>query len=104
MKPITEKQIAAIRKLSRVAKVVINSVEKMNSFEASKVIEGLIKKLNEVKKPKRDFSSDALAGLAVKILAQRCKVEWIISKEAQFKQRASDLYRVFNLARQACLA
>ena len=104
MKSITEKQISAIRRLARAAKIEVRNVDKMSSFEASKVIEGLIRKLNLTKKVKRDFSSDALAGLAVKILAQRCKVEWMISKENHFKKRAADLYRVFHSARQACLA
>ena len=104
MKPITEKQLAAIRKLSRAAKIEVNGMEKLSSFEASKVIEGLIQKLNATKKPKRDFSSDALAGLAVKILAQRSDIDDIVEEAGDFRKRVAALYKVFLTARQACLA
>ena len=109
MKHITEKQIAAIKNLSKAAKKEIREIEQMSSFEASEVISELIKSLKNRsrragQKPAGNFGSDALAGLAVKILAQRCKVEDILSSQEKFKKRASELYRVFNSARQACLA
>jgi len=104
MKPITEKQIVAIRRMTRAAKVELKNVEQMSSFEASKVIEGLLQKLNATKTPKRDYSSDALAGLAVKILAQRSEVDDIVEDAGAFKKRAASLYKVFLSARQVCLA
>ena len=108
MKPITGRQIHAIKKLARATKTEVNNVEKLSSFEASKVIKALIEKMknsrqrNDVKS--NDYKSDALAGLAVKILAQRCKVGDIVGSEDRFKKRAVELYRVFSSARQACLA
>ena len=106
MKPITEKQLKAIHKLARATKTKINNVEKMSCFEASKVIEGLINRMNRMKNQgrKSGYQSDALAGLAVKILAQRCKVEEIVRKPEVFQSKAADLYRVFDRARQKCLA
>jgi len=112
MKEITEKQIEAIKKLARATKTEINGVEQMSSFEASKVIEGLIEKLKEMRKNNRNYgrqrsngySSDALAGLAVKIVAQRHDVKTIIGQKDRFKQRVAELYSVFSEARQVCRA
>jgi uncharacterized protein YgbK (DUF1537 family) len=114
MKQITERQIEAIEKLAKATKTEVN-VEGMSSFEASQTIEGLIEKLKEMRKQNgfiaysrrqnsNGFSSDALAGLAVKILAQRHKVQDIISQRDNFKQRVKELYEVFSEARQGCLA
>lgn len=112
MKPITEKQMNAIEKLAGITRTTITDVEKLSSFEASKVITALIEKMNTMKQrrnnrnadTKADYKSDALAGLAVKILAQRCKVDEIIGKAEKFRERAVELYKVFDSARQACLA
>ena len=113
MKPITEKQLNAIEKLAKATRTSVENAEGMSSFEASTVITSLIEKMNQMKnerssrndsKKANDYKSDALAGLAVKILAQRCKVEEIVSQAEKFKQRAAELYKVFDSARQACLA
>ena len=114
MKQITEKQIKAIQKLARITKTEIKGIERMSSAEASKIISALIEKVNQAKggskfqsnprKPGNDYSSDALAGLAVKILAQRSKVEEIINDESRFRKRVVELYKVFSSARQACFA
>jgi hypothetical protein len=116
MKQVTEKQIEAIQNLSRATKTTVNDVDKMSSLEASQVITALIENLNAMKQKRsnansntsynkaHDYKSDALAGLAVKILAQRCKVDEIISKAENFKQRAAELYKVFDSARRECLA
>ena len=112
MKPITEKQLNAIEKLAKATRTSVENAEGMSSFEASKVITALIEKMkqrnsnfrNDSRKTGNDYKSDALAGLAVKILAQRCKVDEIVSQAEKFKQRAVELYKVFDLARQACLA
>ena len=109
MKPLTDRQRVAIFRLARATKTELKNVDEMSSFEASKVIEGLLKRLEEQKKGSRtkqssNYSSDALAGLAVKILAQRTDVEEIIGKEGLFRERAAKLYKVFSSARQKCLA
>lgn len=115
MKEISEKQKNAIYKLAKATKTEVENVEGMSGFEASKVIAALIEKMNAVKqsggserggsvKARNDYKSDALAGLAVKILAQRHDVKSIIQQKDNFKQRAAELYKVFDEARQACLA
>lgn len=112
MKSISEKQKVAIYKLAKIAKANIENVESMSSFEASKVIDGLIQNVNRMKggsnrrysKPGMNFSSDALAGLAVKIVAQRHDVKTIIGQRQQFRERVRQIYQVFSEARQACLA
>jgi hypothetical protein len=50
------------------------------------------------------YSTGALAGLAVKILAQRCKTDEILGKAGEFEKKVVELYKVFNSAKQACLA
>lgn len=115
MKEISEKQKNAIYKLAGATKTEVENVEGMSSFEASKVITALIEKMNTLKqsggsdrsggvKARSDYKSDALAGLAVKILAQRHDVKSIIAQKDRFKQRAVELYKVFDEARHACLA
>ena len=111
MKPITEKQIGAIKRLGKATGITLNNIEQMSSFEASQVISDLIEKMKQLRgkrnagrKAGNDFRSDALAGLAVKILAQRCNVQQIVSSEDKFRKRVVELYRVFSSARQACLA
>ena len=103
MNEITEKQIATIKGLSRRAKIEVKNVEGLSKFEASKVIEGLLQKVNP-KQEKKDYSRDALAGLAVKILAQRSEVDDMVDNARIFSDRVVALYRVFRSARQACLA
>jgi hypothetical protein len=116
MKEITEKQIVAIKRMARATKTDVRNVEEMSRFEASKLITALGEKLDAMKgrggstsspsggNQGRSFSSDALAGLAVKIVAQKCKVSDVLQKEARFKETVAQLYRVFSLARQECLA
>lgn len=107
MKPITDKQKVAIYRMAKSAQTKIEGVENMSSFEASKVIEGLINLLQKKRGHNAkgsNYSSDALAGLAVKILAQRTKVDEILAKEDTFRATAAELYRVFSSARQQCLA
>lgn len=109
MKPITDKQINAIEKLARVTKTEINNIEGLSSVEASKVITELAEKFQRKHNAQRnvsqnDFVSGALAGLAIKTVSQRCKVEEIIGNEEQFKKRVVELYQVFSEARQKCLA
>lgn len=115
MKPITEKQIDAIEKLAKATRTSVNNLEQLSCFEASKIITALIEKANknrknngyrnsERKAVNSSYKSDALAGLAVKILAQRCNVQQIVSSEDKFRKRVVELYRVFSSARQACLA
>ena len=103
MSDITERQIATIKKLMKIAKIEVKNVESLSKFAASKVIEGLLQKLNE-KREKKDYSQDALAGLAVKIMAQKSDVDHIAKHEEEFKQGVVQLYRIFKGARQACLA
>ena len=110
MKPITEKQINAIEKLARATKTQVNNIEEMSSVEASQLITALIEKRNGTQQNSsrnyskgNDYMSGALAGLAVKILAQRCKIEEIIGNEERFKQRAVELHKVLSSARQECL-
>ena len=82
----------------------------MSRFEASKVITALIEKMNKNKNSDRNdnksnsYQSEALAGLAVKILAQKCKIQDMIDSEERFKKRVSELYKVFSSAKQACFA
>jgi hypothetical protein len=116
MKEITEKQIVAIKRMARASKTEVSNIEEMSRFEASKLITALGEKLDAMKGKtptaspssgggqKRDFSSEALAGLAVKIVAQKCKVSDVLQKEEGFKKTVAELYRVFSLARQGCLA
>jgi len=115
MKPITDKQIDAIEKLARATRTSVNNLEQLSCFEASKIITVLIEKANKNKKNNgyrnnerkavnSSYKSDALAGLAVKILAQRCKVEDIVGKAEKFRNRAVELFKVFDLARRECLA
>ena len=115
MREISEKQKNAIEKLARATKTEVENVEEMSSFEASKVIEGLLEKLKQMRKENNfgtyskrqnsnSFSSDALAGLAVKILAQKHDIKNIISQRQQFTERVKELYEVFSEARQACFA
>jgi len=114
MKPITERQIEAIEKLARATRTSVGNVEQLSSFEASKVITSLIEKMNKIRnnsyrnnyrKPLNNHNNlDVLAGLAVKILAQKSKEEEMIGKAENFKKRVVELYRVFCSARQACLA
>jgi len=120
MKPITEKQIEAIQKLARATRTGIPNIEQMSCVDASKVITALIEKMNKdrgnhgdendgprndtKKADSRDYRSDALAGLAVKILAQRCEIEEIVGDGDRFRKRAIELFKVFSQARQACLA
>ena len=67
-------------------------------------IEALRQKNGYSRKAKGNgFQSDALAGLAVKIVAQRSDIEDVIEKEEDFRKKAADLYRVFYAARQECL-
>ena len=113
-KEVTEKQIEAIRKLARATKIEVNNIEKMSRGEASAVIVSLIEKSREQRSSassqppasarRSGFQSDALAGLAVKILAQRQDVKSIIQQKQRFKERVVELYAVFSEARQACLA
>lgn len=116
MKEITEKQIVAIKRMARATKTEVGNIEEMSCFEASKVITALGEKLDAMKgrapsaspssggNQQRDFSSGALAGLAVKIVAQKCRVDDVLEKEESFKKKVAQLYRVFSLARQGCLA
>lgn len=111
MKPISEKQKNAIMRLARATRTEVESIEGMSSFEASSVITALIEKMNQQKgngneprKASRNYSSDALAGLAVKILAQRHKVDEIIKSADRFKAKTVELYKVFESARRECLA
>lgn len=112
MKEITEKQINAIKNLVKTTGIEIANVEGMSSYEASQVITELIEKARQLRgnrnagrKPvNNSYKSDALAGLAVKILAQRCKVEDIVGKAERFRNRAVELFKVFDEARRACLA
>ena len=112
MKPITEKQINTLLKLARVTKTQVNNIKEMTSFEASKLITALIEKMNKNKKSndfRRDstsnvYQSEALAGLAVKILAQRCEMQEIIGDEDRFKKKVVELYKVFSSAKKACFA
>ena len=71
------------------------------------MIEGLIEKARakrHVEVRKSNYSSDALAGLAVKILAQRYTLDTIVRHRQGFEKKAVELYRIFQSARQACLA
>ena len=115
MKPITEKQIDAIEKLARATRTSVNNLEQLSCFEASKIITALIEKANKGRKntgsrndgrkaANSSYQSDALAGHAVKILAQRCNVQQIVSSEEKFRKRVVELFRVFSSARQACFA
>jgi hypothetical protein len=115
MKEITEKQIVAIKRMARATKTDIRNVEEMSRFEASKLITALGEKLDAMKgqtpsaspapggDQKRDFSSEALAGMAVKIVAQKCNVSDVLQKEDRFKKTVAEMYRVFSSARQGCL-
>lgn len=114
MKEVTEKQIGAIMKLAHVTKTEVSDIESMSRAEASALIDSLIEKARGQKgdaaaQPRADarrssFQSDALAGLAVKIVAQRNEVKTIIEQRDRFKERVAQLYAVFSEARQACLA
>jgi hypothetical protein len=116
MKEITEKQIQAIKRMARATKKDIQNIEGMSRFEASEVITALGKQLDEMRNKapspspstggsqRRGFSSEALAGLAVKIVAQKCRVSDVLQKEESFKKHVVKLYRIFSLARQGCLA
>jgi len=120
MKPITEKQIEAIQKLARVTKTEVGNINGMSRVDASNVITALIEKMNKdrgnpgdekdgprndtKKTENHDYRSDALAGLAVKILAQRCEIEEIVGDGDRFRKRAMELFKVFDSARNACLA
>jgi len=113
MKTITEKQIDAIHKMAKATKTEVKDIEQMSCFEASQMLESLIGKWKQIKERRaspasngkaRNYSSDALAGLAVKIVAQKCKVDDVLQKEESFKKTVAQLYRVFFLARQGCLA
>ena len=111
MKPITEKQKNAIIKLAGVTATHVGDLDSMSSKEASKIIDDLIKKktgrtpINNYKRQNNStFSRDALAGLAVKILAQKHDIKEIISQRERFKERVVELYQIFDEARQGCLA
>jgi len=115
MKEITEKQIEAIKKLATATETEIENVEQMSRFEASKVIEGLIEKRrtpsqnngsrNDAKPRSNGYRSGALAGLAVKTMAQRYKrVRDIVDGEDIFTQKVVELYRAFENAKRACFA
>jgi hypothetical protein len=112
MKSITEKQIVTIQKLAKAAKTEIKNVDKMSCNEASMVITALIEKVKKSDGNRKDSSqtrnsdsrSDPLAGLAVKILAQKCHISYILHSDGEFKKRAVELYKVFISARRACFA
>ena len=76
----------------------------MTSFEASKMIEALIAKRNTAHRSNEDYGKNALAGLAVKVMAQKSDIPYIIQNEEEFKRGVERLYRVFSSARQACLS
>jgi hypothetical protein len=110
MKLITDKQKVTLYRLMKATKTNVEKVEEMSCYEASKIIEGLLKKWGEIREkktsatPKRDYSSDVLAGLAVKIVAQKTGVDEIVGQEEIFRKKVVDIYRVFSSARQECLA
>ncbi len=109
MKPITEKQMDTIQELARETKTDVSSMEDMSSWEASELITELIKKRRTYeqaqprKKTSRDYSSEALAGLAVKILAQKYNGKGFVERPEEFTQNAVELYNLFCAARAACL-
>jgi len=95
MKTITEKQINAIHKMAKATKTEIKNIEQMSCFEASQVLESLIGKWKQIKERRgspasngkaRNYSSEALAGLAVKIVAQKCKVDDVLKKGRQLQE------------------
>ena len=110
MKPITERQMQVIKDLAKATKANVDNVHELTCAEASELIGSLInrnraKNANKGKDAGRaDRSTDALAGLAVKILAQKSEVGHIEKNEEEFKQGVVRLYRIFFEARQACLA
>ena len=69
MKEITEKQIEVIKKLAKATKTDIKNVEQMSRFEASKVIEGLLEKLKQMRQ-----ASEWLCGLQEKAPGQRLQL------------------------------
>lgn len=115
MREATQKQLLTIRKLAAATKTQVNDPEGLSIQEASTVISELIGKLQEKNgkgaasspppsQGRESFRADALAGLAVKIVAQRSDLEKMIHEEGDFRQKVESLYRVFYLARQGCLA
>lgn len=111
MKEVTEKQLGAIDRLSRATGTIVDNPEKLTRVAASEVITGLIERLKEKRgrgasapsSSRRDYSTDALAGMAVKIVAQKCSVEDVLKSEESFKEKVAELFKVFLSARQGCL-
>lgn len=112
MKKITERQKEYIKKLAKNTETEIQNIETLSSFAASQTIKGLVKKakmqngfrqqLNSV--AKKDYSADVLAGLAVKIVAQKSSLERIKDGGQTFRSDVVELYKAFSSARRQCLA
>ena len=106
MKPVTDNQRREIERLSRLSKTNVD-LAGLSSLEASRIITRLRGQVGEPDGRGRSDSasgSEALAGLAMKLIAQRGTPEWIFENEMEFRSYVVKLYHVFVRTRQACLS
>lgn len=102
MKPITEKQKVAIERLARSLQRAVPNLDGLSSQEASRIIDELLAKKRGGTSPAPSYASDALAGLAIKMVTQHHNLLYLLDNEAAFTKQVVALHRIFVSAKKAC--